>query len=252
MEHRYFIKIAYHGKNYHGWQVQENASTVQLVLDNALSTILSSKVQTTGAGRTDTGVHAREFYAHFDFHDNLNDNQCEQLIFNLNSYLPNDISIYKILKVKSDAHARFHAISRTYEYWISKIKDPFQEAFSYYYHGKLDIDVMNEGASLLKNYDDFSSFSKSGTQVKTNICQVKEAYWERKEEMIAFTITADRFLRNMVRAIVGTLIDLGRGHINMDQLKLIIESKNRSEAGLSVPAKGLFLTKIEYPEEIFI
>ena len=249
MSLRYFIRISYNGKNYHGWQLQENAVTVQQVLDYALSTILNADVRTTGAGRTDTGVHAREFFAHFDVKNLIQD--IPKLVFKLNSFLPDDISVFDILPVKEDAHARFDAISRTYKYQITKQKDPFNSEFSFYVYGDIDIDKMNKAAGILFEYVDFTSFSKTGTQVKTNNCRITYAKWEQSGYMLIFTITADRFLRNMVRAIVGTLLDNGRGMLDEEKFRNIIESKNRSDAGYSVPACGLFLEKIEYPEEVF-
>jgi tRNA pseudouridine38-40 synthase len=245
---RYFIKLAYNGTAYHGWQRQENAITVQEVLEKGLRRIFGSKLAVTGAGRTDTGVHAREFYAHFDNRTSLKENELEKKIYRLNSYLPKDIIINDIFPVKEDMHTRFDAISRTYEYIITTRKDPFINDFAWYVFGEMDLDKMNEGAKVLMEYTDFTSFSKLHTQVKTNNCTIMEAAWQRRNDLLVFDIKADRFLRNMVRAIVGTLVDLGRGKLEIDDLKNIIEAKDRSEAGLSVPAHGLYLTKVEYPE----
>ncbi len=249
MNFRYFIKLAYNGKNYHGWQLQENSVTVQQVLDGALSLLLKAEIRTTGAGRTDTGVHAREFFAHFDLSEKIS--EVEALAFKLNNYLPYDISVFEIISVKADAHARFDATSRTYTYQISQHKDPFNDNYSYYVYGPIDVEKMNKAANMLFDYTDFTSFSKTGTQVKTNDCKIVFAKWESVGNLLIFTITADRFLRNMVRAIVGTLIDVGTGKLDEDGFRNIIESKNRSDAGYSVPACGLFLERIEYPEEIF-
>ena len=247
MRQRYFIKLAYDGTNYHGWQRQENALTLQEVIETGFSLKLGEDIRVTGAGRTDTGVHAEEFFAHFDHNDMMS--KLDQLVYSLNVYFPADIVICDIFKVKSDTHARFSAISRTYEYRISRFKDPFNREFVYNYSADLDIDLMNQGAEALFDYEDFTSFSKLHTQVKTNNCKMIHAKWNMRNDLLVFTITADRFLRNMVRAIVGTLLDLGKHKIDLSDLRKIIENKNRSDAGFSVPAKGLFLTKIEYPEE---
>ncbi len=248
---RYFIKLTYKGSNYHGWQLQGNKPTIQLAINNALSTILSEEINVTGCGRTDTGVHAKNFYAHFDLDKEINKNNLQKLIFKLNSFLSRDIVILEIFSVHPEAHARFDAISRTYQYFISRNKDPFKQDISYYLFGDIDVELMNKGAKLLFDYSDFTSFSKSNTQVKTNICKITKAEWIENENQIIFTISADRFLRNMVRAIVGTLIELGMKKISIDDVKEIIESKNRSNAGYSVPARGLFLTEVKYPKEIF-
>ncbi len=251
MTKRYFIKLSFNGNEYHGWQIQNNSITVQEKLNQALSLLLNHKINVIGAGRTDTGVHAKNFFAHFDFNHCFNEKEKISLIFKLNNFLPSDIVIHNIIKVKDDAHARFNAISRTYKYYISKTKDPFNKNFSYYFYGKLNIDLMNKGAEILSKYEDFSCFSKSHTQTKTNICKIIYAKFEQQDNMLIFTITANRFLRDMVRAIVGTLLNMGQEKINLDDLKKIIESKNRSNAGKSVDAQGLFLTKIVYPDDIF-
>ena len=246
MKQRYFIKLAYNGTNYHGWQRQENALTIQEVIETGLSLKLGEDIRVMGAGRTDTGVHAEEFFAHFD-HNDMNDNM-EKLVYSLNVYFPADIVIYDIFEVKSDTHARFSAISRTYEYRISRFKDPFNSEFVYQYSFDLDIDLMNRGADILFDYENFTSFSKLHTQVKTNNCKILHAQWEMRNDLLVFTITADRFLRNMVRAIVGTLLELGQGKLTLDDFHQIILKKDRSAAGFSVPAKGLFITDIQYPE----
>lgn len=246
---RYFIKIAFNGKNYHGWQIQPDASSVQQTLELALSTILRKDIAIVGAGRTDAGVHAKQIFAHFDFAKAL---QTEELLFKLNSILPKDIAVKNVLQVKEDAHARFDAVSRTYEYHITLEKDPFATAFSHLLHHKPDVIKMNTAAEILYTYNDFQCFSKSKTDVKTYFCSIQSAVWEQKGQRLVFNITADRFLRNMVRAIVGTLLEIGFGKLEVEDLHTIIQSKNRSNAGASVPAKGLYLTKVVYPKDIYI
>lgn len=240
---RYFIKLAYNGTNYHGWQVQPNASSVQETLNNALSVILNSNINSMGAGRTDTGVHAKEMFAHFDYAPTL---EIESTLHKLNSYLPKDIAIYDIIPVHEDAHARFDAKKRTYQYHISSVKDVFSQEECWYYHQNLEVELMNQAAKILLNHTDFQCFSKVNTDVNTFNCTIYEAYWKQENNQLIFTISADRFLRNMVRAIVGTLVNVGLHKITLADFNSIIENKNRSEAGFSVPAQGLFLTKIEY------
>jgi len=248
---RYFIFISFKGTSYHGWQVQPNSVTVQKIMDQALSQILGVMISTTGAGRTDSGVHAAIFCAHFD---SLNSglNKEKNLIFRLNRFLPEDISVTSIKKVLPDAHARFSAVSRTYKYYVTRVKDPFGESSSWYLYGNLDIESMNRASSALLKYSDFTSFSRLHSDSKTNLCRIFKAGWTESDTKLVFTIQADRFLRNMVRAIVGTMVEIGTGKINNEEFEKIILSKNRSSAGMSAPAKGLFLTDIEYPEEIFL
>jgi tRNA pseudouridine38-40 synthase len=248
---RYFIFISFKGTSYHGWQVQPKAITVQKILDEAITVILDEKISTTGAGRTDAGVHAHVFCAHFD---SLNPDLTKKknLIFRLNRYLPNDISVTAIRKVQPDANTRFSAISRTYKYYLSRVKDPFNDDSSWFIHGDLDIKIMNMASRLLLDHSDFTSFSRLHSDNKTNLCRIYNAGWELSGNKMIFTIRADRFLRNMVRAITGTMIEAGRGKIDLDDIERIIESKNRSSAGMSAPAKGLFLTAIEYPDELFV
>jgi len=241
---RYFIKLAYNGSLYHGWQIQPNAASVQETLNKALSVLLHSDISLMGAGRTDTGVHAREMYAHFDFETVFD---IPKLIHKLNSYLPKDIVIYTIFQVNEEAHCRFDATKRTYEYHIHLFKDAFLHEQSWYVNQSLDIDLMNEAAQLLLNYTDFQCFSKVNTDVNTFDCSIYEAYWKKEDNKLIFTISANRFLRNMVRAIVGTLVNIGLHKINVADFIRIIESKNREKAGFSVPAHGLYLTKIVYP-----
>jgi len=250
LNNRYFIKLSYRGTNFHGWQIQENAHSVQAELNRALSLLLKEDISTLGAGRTDTGVHAKFFVAHFDtVRKDLNDN--ESFIYHLNKILPIDVSVKAIRAVKPEAHARFDAISRTYNYYICRDKDPFWQELAWLYQGTLDVDLMQKAADTLVNYDDFTSFSKVGSDNKTSICKIATAKWEAKDNLLIFEITADRFLRNMVRAIVGTLVEVGRGKITVEKFEEIIISKNRSLAGTSAPAEGLYLTDIKYPDTIF-
>jgi tRNA pseudouridine38-40 synthase len=248
---RYFIFISYNGTSYHGWQLQPHSVTVQKILQDALSVVLGEDISATGAGRTDTGVHASFFCAHFDcLSPDLA--QRENLVFKLNRFLPEDISVSAVRKVLPDANARFSAISRTYKYYISRTKDPFFNSSSWFLHGDLDIDAMNRACRILFNHSDFTSFSKLHSGAKTNICRIYEARWEEADNKLVFTIKADRFLRNMVRAIVGTLVKIGFGKMNDKEFEEIIAAKDRCRAGTSAPAKGLFLYDIEYPDEIFI
>ncbi len=244
---RYFIAFSYFGTSYHGWQKQPNAITVQEVLEKSLSTLLRASILLMGAGRTDTGVHAKQMYAHFNAEEILNK---KDLIHRINAFLPEDIAVDNIFEVSNDAHARFDAVSRTYEYWVNTSKNPFYTSNTHLVKYSLDINLMNEAAKIITSYADFECFSKSNTDVHTYLCTITKAKWEVKEDILVFTITANRFLRNMVRAIVGTLLDVGSGKSSLDDIKKIIESKNRSRAGVSVPAKGLYLTKIEYPSHI--
>lgn len=248
---RYFIYISFKGTSYHGWQVQPKAVTIQKILDEAISVILGEPISATGAGRTDAGVHARVFCAHFDSR-NPDLARRKNLIFRLNRFLPDDISVTEIKKVLPDANARFSAISRTYKYYISRVKDPFNVGTSWFIHGDLNVEAMNQASKILLNYTDFTSFSRLHSDNKTNLCKIYFTGWELCGNSLIFTISADRFLRNMVRAIVGTMIEAGRSKISPDDFERILESRNRSSAGMSAPAKGLFLTSVEYPEEIFV
>jgi len=246
---RYFIYLAYNGKNYCGWQVQPNGISVQQTLEQALSILLQTSTSITGAGRTDSGVHARQMVAHFD--TTVPDLDANSLTERLNGILPQDIAIHRIVPVCPDAHARFSALSRTYQYFITYRKDPFAREFVYRINKPLDVERMNEAAQMLFEYSDFTSFSKLHTDTKTNLCRILKAGWRQENDRLVFTIQADRFLRDMVRAIVGTLLEIGRGKLSLEAFRAIIESKNRSQAGTSVPAHALFLTDIEYPETIF-
>ena len=243
---RYFIQLSYDGTAYHGWQIQPNGISVQETLEKALSVVARETASVIGAGRTDTGVHASFFVAHFDVENQTLDN--EKIIHNLNSLLPHDIAIQNIFKVDPDAHARFDAVRRTYKYFMVKTKDPFQRHYAAKEARIPDIEKMNEAALQLYNYQDFTSFSKLGTDVKTNNCKVDLAQWVDEGNRYVFTIRADRFLRNMVRAVVGTLLEVGFGKLTIEAFCKVIEAKDRCAAGASVPAKGLFLVDIGYPE----
>lgn len=245
---RYFIELSYNGRDYHGWQKQPNAISVQENLEQALSTILKESIVTMGAGRTDAGVHAKQMFAHFDTEVRFG---VDDLEYKMNSFLPKDIAIHSIFKVKNDAHTRFDALSRTYLYRISLKKSAFNFDAAFHLKPKLDIERLKEATKILFDYKDFQCFSKSNTDVKTYNCNIMQAEWNLVGNELQFTIKADRFLRNMVRAIVGTLINIGVGKIEIDDLHNIIKSKNRSEAGFSVPAHALYLTEVAYPESIF-
>ena len=242
---RYFIRLAYNGAPFHGWQIQPHDNSVQEVLEQALGTVLRTPVAVTGAGRTDTGVNARTMYAHFDVDAPIAD--VDGLCRSLNGLLGRDVAVYAIFPVADDAHARFDATSRTYKYFLHTAKSPFLYPLSWECHFDLDFDLMNEAAERLLHYTDFTSFSKLHTDVKTNNCRVTHARWERVGEQWVFTITADRFLRNMVRAVVGTLVEVGRHRISVDEFCRIIEAKDRCEAGNSMPGNALFLWDITYP-----
>lgn len=247
---RYFISLAYHGKNYVGWQIQPNGISVQGTLQHALSTVLRVPVEVVGAGRTDAGVHASNMFAHFDLLQPIDD--ASELVRRLNNFLPKDISLFKIVPVKPEAHARFSAISRTYNYYLTTAKDPFLHEIKTRIFFEPDIGKMNELSRVLMEYADFTSFSRLHTDVKTNICSISEAYWVQDGGDYIFTITADRFLRNMVRAIVGTLLEAGRGRLDETGLRAIIDQKDRKSAGHSAPAHGLFLRNVQYPDDIWI
>ena len=247
---RYFIEFSYDGLGFHGWQRQPNALGIQEVIEDGLSKILKKKTSIIGAGRTDTGVHARQMFAHFNA--SVEDRYLKDLVFLLNNYLPKSINIISLKNVKLKAHARFDAIERTYEYYISTVKDPFTNSYHYFLKNVPDIFLMNQASKFLLNYKDFKCFSKSHTDVKSFLCDVKNASWSKKESQIVFSITSNRFLRNMVRSIVGTLLEIGLKKRSIQDMKLIIESRDRSKAGFSVPAKGLFLTKIIYPSNVFL
>lgn len=243
---RYFVEFSYNGQHYFGYQIQPNEITIQEELEKALSTILRKPIKITGAGRTDTGVHAKKMFAHFDTEEAVS----EKLPHQLNSFLPSDISIKKIFAVQDNAHARFDATFRTYEYYISLEKNTFSQNFAWqHWRRNLDVDKMNEACKILFEYEDFTSFAKLHADNKTNFCKIYKAVWEQNGTELKFTISADRFLRNMVRAIVGTMVEIGSGKLKPEDLKKIIEAKNRSIAGTSAPAHGLFLVDVGYEFE---
>jgi len=244
---RYFIELSYNGKAYHGWQNQPKSISVQEVIEDSLSKLLSENIAIVGAGRTDTGVHALQMFAHFDTEIAFVE---DDLVFKLNSFLPKDIAVHHIFKVKPEAHARFDALSRTYLYRITLKKNVFTFDNVFFVKQDLDVDKMNEASQTLFNYKDFQCFSKSKTDVKTYDCDIMKAEWFFKEDELHFIIKADRFLRNMVRAIVGTMINIGLGKLNVDDLHHIITSKKRSEAGFSVPAHALYLIEVAYPNNL--
>ncbi len=244
---RHFIHLAYNGANYAGWQIQPNANSVQEMLNKALSTLLREAVYVVGAGRTDTGVHARQMFAHVDCEAAFNP---AELAFRLNRFLPPDIAIKEIFAVADDAHARFSATSRSYNYYISPTKNPFATDLAWLVEHPLDVQKMNEAATLLLGEKDFGAFSKSNTQTKTNICNVTEAKWITEGDFLVLHISANRFLRNMVRAIVGSLVNVGQNKTTVAGFQDIITAKNRTLAGESAPAHGLYLTHVAYPTEI--
>jgi len=246
---RYFIYLTYNGTNYCGWQNQPNGISVQQKIEEALHTLLKKPAPITGAGRTDAGVHARLMVAHFNWGGEPID--LTFLVEKMNYLLPKDISILKILPVAPEAHARFDALSRTYKYYVCKEKDPFTYPFHYRIRSLPDFEKMNEAAAILFEYTDFTSFSKLHTDVKTNNSKIMQAGWKQEDNAWVFTIQADRFLRNMVRAIIGTLLEVGQGKLSLDGFRQVIESKDRGKAGASAPGNALFLMNIEYPDSIF-
>ena len=248
---RYFIEIAYDGTPYHGWQRQPNAVTVQEVLEKALTTLLRRDIQVTGAGRTDAGVHARQLFAHFDLDKLFDAPACGQLTFRLNRLLPQSIAVKSVFQVDEEAHARFDATSRSYEYWLTPKKNPFLVDRALLVQWQLDFEAMNHAAEILLGRKDFKCFSRSKTDVKTYLCKITEAQWKQVDGSYVFRVSADRFLRNMVRAIVGTLIEIGQGKKPVSEMQVIISARERSQAGASVPAHGLYLMDITYPNTIY-
>lgn len=245
---RFFLEIAYFGEAYHGWQIQNNAISVQEVLNKALETLLREPIETTGAGRTDTGVHAKQLYAHFDAAPVGILQKADRFIHSLNALLPFDVAVKRLIEVEPEAHARFDATQRSYEYHLHFHKDPFIYPYSCFMRDRPDVEKMNEAAQFLLGKQDFECFSKSHTQVFTNICDIRRAEWVwHTEQHLVFHITADRFLRNMVRAIVGTSLEIGIKGKPVSFMQEVIQSKNRGKAGVSVPAHGLYLTEVAYP-----
>lgn len=241
---RYFITFSYDGTAYHGWQIQPHSVSVQEEIQKALSTLLRRPIEVVGAGRTDTGVHARKMFAHFDSEYEL---ECPRLVYKLNKLLPRDIAVQQVERVADDMHARFSAKSRTYHYYVHLDKNPFLRSYSWQVYGNPDFELMNRAAAVLMEYTDFTSFSKVNTDTKTNDCTITEAHWDRVADgQWRFTITANRFLRNMVRAIVGTLMDVGRGRMTIEQLRNVVDAKDRCRAGDSVPGNALFLVDVKY------
>ncbi|MFD2033658.1 tRNA pseudouridine(38-40) synthase TruA [Belliella marina] len=246
---RYFLEIAYKGTHYHGWQFQNNAVSVQETIEKAISILLRTTVSIVGSGRTDTGVHASQQFAHFDFVGDLDE---FDFLKKINSLLPRDIAIYSLKEVKAEAHSRFDAQWRSYVYKITLRKTPFEGELSWHYFRPLDLEKMNEAAALLVPHQDFECFSKVKTDVSHFGCKIKEAYWEQNGHELLFHITANRFLRGMVRAIVGTLADVGEGKLSKSGFQAVLDSRDRNQAGSSAPAKGLYLCQVSYPRHIFI
>lgn len=248
---RYFLQLAYDGTTWHGWQMQPNAPTVQAEMARCLSLLLHHEIMPLGCGRTDTGVHARDFYLHFDS-DNPSCYNGTRLVHRLNRMLPRSVVVYRLFSVPSESNCRFDAIARTYSYYCITEKDPFLNHYSWRLSHQPDVELMNQAAEKLLQFTDFTSFSKLHTQTATNDCKIGYARWVQHNHQLVFTIRADRFLRNMVRAIVGTLLEVGYYKLTVDDFCNIIEQKNRQQAGMSVPAHGLFLEKVEYPEDLLI
>ncbi|MBQ2703011.1 MAG: tRNA pseudouridine(38-40) synthase TruA [Alistipes sp.] len=246
---RYFIELRYKGAAYCGWQRQNDVPSVQQTLEHALSTLLRAEIEVVGAGRTDTGVNASYYVAHFDSEVVLGDTQ--QVVYKLNLILPEDIAVFAIREVSPEAHARFDAVRREYRYYIEQKKNPFTRDGSWQYYVPLDMEAMNRAAESLLRYDDFTSFAKLNSNNKTNICHIYHAEWSRESDRLCFTVVADRFLRNMVRALVGTLVDVGRGRYTPEQFEEIVASRDLSRSSGGAPAQGLFLSDVVYPEDLF-
>jgi len=246
---RYFFEIAYHGKNYAGWQYQANAVGIQSIIENSLSQMFRTEIKIIGSGRTDTGVHCEQQYFHCDLEHAFED---DALIQKVNSFLPKDIVVKSIRKVKPEANARFDALERTYQYRITRKRNPFLEGLTWHVFKPLDIQTMNKAATLLLGEHDFECFSKVNTDVNHFLCNIKKAEWKERGTMLVFTITANRYLRGMVRSIVGTLLDVGSGKTSMKEFQHILQSRDRKKAGANVPPQGLYLVKVKYPGHIFL
>ncbi len=248
MEFRYFADVSYKGTAYHGWQAQENAASVQATIDHAIGCLLQQKIESLGSGRTDKGVHALQQIMQFDCNSEID---CEDIANRLNAFLPEDIAIKSIKPVSIDANARFHATSRSYIYKINRRKNPMWIGLAYYFHKPLDLDAMREATDLLIGRHNFQSFSIVKTNVNNFFCDITAAHWNEENEMLDFHISSNRFLRGMVRSIVGTLLLVGQKRITLEEYKAIIESKDRKKAGISVPGAGLYLSQVVYPEHIY-
>lgn len=244
---RYFLEVAYKGTNYSGFQVQQNANSIQAELEKAFQTLQKEEIGLTGSSRTDAGVHAFQNFFHFDYSGELN----PHFVYKMNAILPGDIVVQKIIEVKNDAHCRFDATSREYKYFIYGHKDPFLRDRAFYFPYKLDLGLLREGAAIIKGYNDFTSFSKRNTQAKTFICNIQECKWEREGDCLVFNVKADRFLRGMVRAFVATLLKMGRQKLSIDEFREVIEGKDSSKASFGAPAHGLFLVSVNYPADYF-
>lgn len=244
---RYFIELSYKGTAYHGWQIQKNAQSVQQTLNTALGTILGQSIETVGSGRTDAGVHARQQVCHVDLNDAVNP---DDLVYKLNALLPSDVAVKTMYRVADEAHARFDATSRSYQYYICRQKDPFKTNTCYLFNRKLSLNGMNRACQMLLGEQDFKSFSKTKTSVEHFVCTITEAVWHSDNDSYYFYVSANRFLRGMVRALVGTLLEVGMEKLNENQFKQVIASKDRTKAGRAVPAHGLFLTKVVYPDRV--
>lgn len=244
---RYFLEVAYVGTNYSGFQIQQNAVTIQQKIEEALTIFFKQTIPLTGSSRTDAGVHAKQNFFHFDFRENIN----SKVLYNINSILPNDIAVKNIFNVPPEAHCRFNAISRTYNYYIYKNKNPFLNNRAWYYPYPINIQLLNEAATTILTYNNFEAFSKQNTQVNNFICNIQQSFWQQESETLMYHIQANRFLRGMVRALVATMLMIGRNQITIHQFKEIIESQNASNTNFSSPAHGLYLEKVEYPENLF-
>lgn len=245
MKQRYFIRLSYNGARFFGWQRQKHVPTVQQALEETLSLQLRQDIHVQGCGRTDTGVHARDYYAHFDY---TTEPLPEELVFRLNQMLPRDVAVQEVFPVQPKAHARFSATHRSYEYLVTPKKDPFRIGLATYYRHALDVEKMNAAAALLPQFQDFKAFSKTGSDAKSTLCEVTEAHWRRDGEGYVFRISANRFLRTMVRLLAGTLVDVGRGKLSVEEFKTVVESQRRGQGGMAFPPDGLYLVDIKYPD----